>query len=195
MLGPEWRYVGRLAYIAPVAWIGYGLFAEPSITGNFYLRIVRRPMYEPTDVLDLSYSDRVGGGSHFYSLNDPSTEAVVRDAARRVSAERAHPTTIVLPVENPGMQEVRGYANLLEGNLAAAVADLRAAAAVDDDRPWVLAMVARAMRNADAIEGGDIDPVLDEIRGWRLSAGAALRLELDPDPQLPRLSGRFSVTR
>jgi len=115
VLDSGWRLSQTLAYRVPVGWVLRGLLAEDSaaLKPNFYLWVVRMPLYVPSDVISLSWSDRFGGGTHVFEPGTATTQEALRAAAAQVVAEeRASRGAVLAPpagAETMLEQEARGY--------------------------------------------------------------------------------------
>ncbi len=81
VLDDTWRLSGTLAYRVPIGWVLHGLLAEDSAASHpaFYLWMVKMPLVVPTDVIDLSWSERFGESSEAFEPTAPATqEALVQ---------------------------------------------------------------------------------------------------------------------
>jgi hypothetical protein len=134
----DWHVQGRgLAYRAPVGRFLFGVLAEGSAAkGRRHIWRLTMPLFEPSDVLDLSYSERISTvsvehqsafaeavGSAIKTL--PSTEAEMARLAE------------LTPGPNIRLGETAAYANTYLGKIDRAVAILEAAGATADDHEWV----------------------------------------------------------
>jgi hypothetical protein len=134
----DWHVQGRgLAYRAPVGRFLFGVLAEGSAAkGRRHIWRLTMPLFEPSDVLDLSYSERISTvsvehqsafaeavGSAIKTL--PSTEAEMARLAE------------LTPGPNIRLGETAAYANTYLGKIDRAVAILEAARATADDHEWV----------------------------------------------------------
>ena len=89
VLGNGWRLSQKLAYRVPMGWMLHGLLAEesPSQRPHFYVWIVRMPLFVPTDVINLSWSERLGGSSQVFEPGTAATQEALAQAARRALKE------------------------------------------------------------------------------------------------------------
>jgi thioredoxin-like negative regulator of GroEL len=97
-------------------------------------------MFEPSDTVVLTYSERIGGGSSSVEVEDQSTLAgAVVEAIRRLPSEESEMARLadLTPGPNIRLSETAAYANTYLGNVERAAAILHAAKATADDREWV----------------------------------------------------------
>lgn len=137
-----WQVQGvRLAYRAPVGRFLLGVLAEGSATkGHRYIWRLSMPLFEPGDSVDLSYSERIGGGSSTTSV-EGETElsralAAAIESSPSEDAEMARLADLS-PGPNIRLSETAAYANTYLGDTARVFAILQAAQAITDDREWI----------------------------------------------------------
>lgn len=138
----DWHVQGRgLAYRAPVGRFLFGVLAEASAAkGRRYIWRLAMPLFEPSDVVVLTYSERIGGGFSSFSVEDQTALAgAVSEAVRTLPSEEAEMDRLadLTPGPNIRMSETAAYANTYLGNVERAAAILQAAKATTDDREWV----------------------------------------------------------
>jgi hypothetical protein len=81
---------------------------SPANHPAFYLWTVRMPLVVPTDVVDLSWSERIGGSSWVFDPSVPATREAVAQAAKVVCEDAASGGVLIAPpgsAENVRMQE------------------------------------------------------------------------------------------
>jgi hypothetical protein len=183
-LGDGWKVSEKLAYRTPIGWVVYGLFAEDSsLRGpGFYLWKVRLPLFAPTDVLDLSWSDRVGGPSHVFQPGSTTTDAALRASAAEIGQEADMPMHMPVPAggtENLRMQEARGLGLIIEGDVRGALEALEPVTRYPAKYSWEREMVSRAVSTRALVDGGQTSEAVRRIEGWRADSIAALGLEAD----------------
>lgn len=181
LLGPEWDFSKRLAYRKPVGWVVRGLLEEPSDWGGFYLWDVRMPLYVPSNVLVLSWSDRVGGGTCRWEVGPDAADAITRTAKSIAAAMDADDTVLLAPqggVDNFRMQEARAYGLVLEGAVKSAIEVLGRVCRVDPRYQWQHEVLARASEIRTALIDGKVSEVLQRIGEWRTSTAAAIGVKL-----------------
>jgi len=184
-LDDAWRLSGSLAYRVPVGWVLHGLFAEDSAASppGFYIWMVRIPLYVPTDVVDLSWSERFGGSSRVFDARElPAASEAVAQAANQVNAEATTQGVLLDPpggAENVLMQEARAYGLLLEGNSGGAVEVLGRVLGYEPRYPWEEELVRRAREMRSMIENGRTATAVSQLETWRRESTSALGISLD----------------
>jgi len=139
--GHVWRVQGRrLAYRAPVGRILLGVLAEGSAAkGHRYIWRLSVPLFEPSEEVVLSYSERIGGGSSSVEVEDEAALAwAVTQAVRSLPSEESEMARLAAlsPGPNLRISETAAYANTYLGNVERATAIMCAAQASTDDREW-----------------------------------------------------------
>lgn len=119
----------------------FGVLAEGSVAkGQRYIWRLSMPLFEPSDSVDLSYSERIGGGSSTVSVEDePALARAVAAAIESSASEEAEMARLadLSPGPNIRLSETAAYANTYVGHIGRAFAILEAARATTDDREWV----------------------------------------------------------
>jgi hypothetical protein len=171
LLDSEWRLSKTLAYRVPVGWILYGLLGEGSAsTPGFYLWTVRMPLFIPSEVISLNWSDRFGGSSRIYDFDDPATSEAIRQAAAQMQAEAESKSLLLDPpggADNVRMQEARAYGLLLEANAGGATEVLGRVERYEAKYPWESALVSRAAEVRSMLQAGRTGEVLRRLEAWR----------------------------
>lgn len=179
VLGSGWRYAKTLAYRVPVGWNLHGLLAEDSAARapDFYLWVVRMPLFVPTDVIDLSWSERFGGSSRVFEPEGTEAAQAVATAAEEV-IEQSSDEALRLPppggADNVGMQEARGYALLLEGNPSGALEVLGRVLRYEPEYEWDQAIADRARQIKSMVEQNRTSDALSVLETWRSKSLTAL---------------------
>lgn len=69
--GERWEFSRSLCYRAPVGRFVFGVLGEGSgFSTGAYIWRVSMPLFVPRERVDLSYSKRIGGGTHTYEWDD-----------------------------------------------------------------------------------------------------------------------------
>jgi hypothetical protein len=181
ILDDNWRFSKLLAYWHPVSWVLHGILAERSSSGGFYLWDLRMPLYVQSSVIDLSWSERVGGGTQLWHLDAAGADAIARTEHSVAAAAQAADSVLLPPpggADNVRMQEARAYGLVLEGAVDAAVEVLGRACRYDATYPWERELVARASKNRDLLLAQRTSDVLDRLAGWRASTAQAIGVRL-----------------
>lgn len=137
-----WQVQGRgLAYRAPVGRFLLGVLVEGSATARHrYVWRLSMPLFVPSDSIDLSFSERIGGGSSTSNIADEAAFTGALAAAIESSpteeAEMARLADLT-PGPNIRLSETAAYANTYLGDTGRALAILQAARDTPDDRGWV----------------------------------------------------------
>src|ERR687896_398742 len=99
VLGDDWRTSKALTYRVPIGWVLHGLLAEDSAAHrpDFYLWIVRMPLVVPTDVVDLSWSERFGDSSRVFDPTATTTKGAIAQVAAVVADDAAAGAVVVDP--------------------------------------------------------------------------------------------------
>ena len=182
VLNGKWRFRKSLAYLVPVHWALYGLLAEESAASrpDFYLWMVRMPLVAPTDVVDLSWSERFGGSSRVFSRGSPETRDTLKEAAELVAMEASVRRTIVDPpggVDNVRMQEARAYGLLLDNNIEGAIEVLTRVLGYQPRHPWEVELARRAEGMRSLLEGGLEENAVARLEEWRSASLSSLEVE------------------
>lgn len=177
VLGDGWRFTKSLAYRVPVGWVLHGLLAEdsPANHPDFYLWMVRMPLVVPTDVIDLSWSERFGGSSRVFEPGGTSTQQALARAAELVSEQSAEP--LVDPpggADNGRMQEARAYGLLLMGNAGGAIEVLGRVLRYEPRYTWEEELVERARGMRALVESNRADEAVERLEMWRSKSLSAL---------------------
>jgi hypothetical protein len=185
LVGPlidvTWRVRRTLAYVTPVGWTLHGILGEgsPSQAG-FYLWIVRMPLFVPTDVVDLNWSDRYGGGTQTFDEIGEATQNALSEAMRSAQREAQEAALVPAPpggADNVRMQEARGYGLFLQGNSGGAIEVLGRVSRYPAKQNWEHEFVDRAHRVRSLISEGRNDEVQAQLMTWREDSLRALGID------------------
>lgn len=176
-----WAFKRTLAYLRPVGWVLCGVLIEASRDRDAgYVWSVKMPLYVPTDVVNLSWSDRVGGGSAVFEYDTPERDAAIAEAASEARARHIQQPTVALDppggTENVLMQEARAYGLLVSGDLGSAAEVLGRVLRYEAQYGWELEMKERATAVSRLLDGGRSKEALVQIREWRRATIMALGL-------------------
>jgi hypothetical protein len=131
----DWEFRGSMCYRPPVRRVLLGVLGEGSgFDKGVYLWRVSMPLFVPSDVVDLSWSERIGGGARKYDkFDEEALERAIGLAVDGLGSEeyalRAMASRETQASRNRRVHEVVGYAQLLLGDLGAARAALTRARA------------------------------------------------------------------
>jgi len=183
LLDDDWLLKDRFAHLRPVSWVVHGVLWEASASEpGFYLWRWHMPLYQPATVVDLSWSDRHGGGSRIFNVADESTRAAVAEAMTLVRAEAAETEVVIDPpggVDSVGTMEVRAYGLLLEGNHGGATEVLKRVLRHEAKYAWQEEMLQRAEFMLSTIERGCHGEALQQLTVWRTACLAALKIDAE----------------
>lgn len=179
VLDDSWRLSKALAYRVPVGWVLHGLLAEDSHANqpDFYLWVVRMPLVVPTDVIDLSWSERFGDSSRVFEPGTTSTRDALAQAAKLVSEQAAAGELLVDPpggADNVRMQEARAYGLLLSGNEGGAIEVLGRVLRYKPRYAWEQDLVQRAQTMQTLLREDRAEEAVHRLEGWRSESLTAL---------------------
>jgi len=168
----------------PARWALVGVLGEPSGFGRAtYVWTVRSPLYSPSDVLDLSYSSRVGGGAERLDDADPAAvSAAIGKAVTDIATEDEVLQTwarLSLKTANMRMFETAAYAQILTGDPRSARRTLAAArrlARGKDEPDWVRPVFDRMAQLEQLLDGKATADVMDLLDSWAAQTAAALKV-------------------
>jgi hypothetical protein len=174
-----WAFRGGLAYRRRAGWILSGVLGEGSAfdTGVF-IWAVRMPLFVPTDVVDLSWSTRVGGGSTLYHADDATIGGAVKEAL-----DATHNTGMDLLTSkhvddrNVRLLECKAYGLIILGRPDQATACLRRVAEYPSRHDWEEDLTRRASGMLQILQEGDNETALARLRDWKIATVAALGLQ------------------
>ena len=181
-LGSGWAFSKGLAYCTPVGWVAHGVLAERSGEGGFYLWAVRLPLYYPTEVVVLDWSERIGGGTKVWNTS-PEIFEVLRKEGNRIQAEtKSCGSVLLVPpggADNISMQETRAYGLVLEGHVDAAIEVLGRVLRYEPKYDWEHVMVARSRGVREQLISGAVDDVLALLSIWRSESARTVGISLE----------------
>lgn len=160
----EWRVQGRsLAYRLPVGRVLVGVLAEGSASkGRRYIWRLTIPLFEPSEVLNLSYSERVGGASHAVHVGEPAAfTAALMEAIRSLPEEEDEMARLAeLDIKsNIRASETAAYANTYLGDVERAASILESALDVPVQRDWEIQVRKRLHGFRELLRHGQADAV------------------------------------
>lgn len=178
----EWHFRGPLCYRIPVGWLLRGVLAEGSgFDQSLYVWKVAIPLFVPTDVLDLSFSHRVEGPAHRYTLDHSGNlQAVTRSALLCVDAEDEREAlariAASIPVETPNLRmlEVLAYALIIQGQGGRAKCVLHEAESRPADSDWEQEIVRRMQQVKKLVVEERTEALTRQFEQWRGESCAAL---------------------
>lgn len=181
-VGEDWQFRGSLCYRPPVHWYLLGVMGEGSgFDKGVYIWRVAMPLFVPADVIDLSWSERVGGRTRKYdNLDKQALEAGIIAAFKNLGAEEeAVEQTAAREAResrNRRVQEVVAYARILSGNLSAAREALTLAEAGATETPWEQEIVVRVEFVRRLLDQEGRAAVVDQLDRWCHQTVGALGL-------------------
>lgn len=118
--GERWEFRGSLAYRAPTGRFLSGVLGEGSAYDRgAYVWRVSMPMFVPTDVMFLTYSQRIGGGSQRYYHQAPAEfAAAVASAIKNPPSEAEEMARIIRGAKwspNSHLHEAAARCQVLQG--------------------------------------------------------------------------------
>ena len=176
-------FMQRLCYRRPVGWVLCGVLAEGSAyaeAGAFYLWDVQLPLFGPRQVLDLTFSERVGGGSKTYSVDEPDelraalSEVLARDMP---SDDEIAMRLAGGPLGNLLWAETAAYAVAHCGDAEQAQTLLTPVREYPAKYDWEREMVSRASAVAEMLDREDREAVRDALGRWRAQTLDALGIQ------------------
>lgn len=174
----SWAFRGQLCYRQPVDWVLTGVLGEGSgVHAGVYVWRVSMPLFMPSDVVDLSFSSRVGGGARFYDMDEHTAmqQAISTALAATEATELLRVIAFHQATKNPHLFEGRAYARILLGDLDAAAPDLSMAAASERQDTADRAALIRGLLGSDGTPG-----VVRQLACWRDKTCAALGIRREP---------------
>lgn len=153
----DWGCTSNLAYLRDIEWVLFGVHVERAAGGEVYLWEVAMPLYMPTEVLDLSWSERATGGSETYEFGSQRFVGALGDAASRVAARQLEAPLLLDPpggADNVRMQEARGYGLVVAGELESAVEVFGRVLQYRARFAWEIEMLERVAAARELLEQG-----------------------------------------
>jgi hypothetical protein len=181
ILDDAWRLRKTLAYLTPIKWTLHGMLGEGSASSaGFYLWVVRMPLFVPSTVVSLNWSERYGGGTQIYDEKGETTHQALTGAMRVAKDQAADRQLVPDPpggADNVRMEEVRGYGLFLKGNADAALEFLGRVARYDAQYAWEREFVSRATEMRKLISEHRHTEVTDQLTAWRSESLRVLGLD------------------
>lgn len=171
-LGPgDWGRRRELSYLRPIGWVVHGVLFERSGRRNTaYVWRVMMPLTVPVDVFDLSWSERIGGGTQTYAIGSPDADAALVTAAEQARKLHRQGLIVVDPpggVDNVRMQEARAYGLLVSGDSASAREVVARVLRYHASYDWEHEIIERAQTMQRLLDTPDPSSALDLVEGWR----------------------------
>lgn len=138
------------------------------------------PLTVPADVLDLSFSERIGGGSQSYALGSFEADAALVHAAEKArKLHRQRPVVVesLGAAVNVRMQEVRAYGLLASGQVASAREVVGEVLCHQPLYDWENEIIERAEIVQGLLETAGPASALDLVERWRAMTLEALGLD------------------
>lgn len=146
--GEHWRFRGSLCYRHPVRRFLFGVLGEGSgFDKGVYVWRVSMPLFVPAEVVILSYSYRIGGGSAKYNSADiDEFLSAVASGFRNIPTEEGELRRLIglaTDTSNVRLYETAAYSQVLLGGQTGALAKIEAATRVPVSRDWEREVVNR----------------------------------------------------
>jgi hypothetical protein len=191
IVGPQlprdecWAWLGTLSYLTSSSWVLVGLLGESSsFDRGEYLWSVRMPLFVPSNMVNLSWSSRVGGGAHkFYREDVEELEIAVRSASASLPDEEVILSAWCASPPSPNRleQEVRAYAQVLRNEDLADAADVLARIAGGATTcDWESKLVQRVRCVRALLVDKGHDAAVGQLARWRDETCTALGLRMQP---------------
>jgi hypothetical protein len=122
----RWAFRQRLCYRLPIGWMLFGVLGEGSgYSTGVYIWAVRMPLFVPSDIVDLSWSERVAPATT-YQPDSSDFGPAVRRAVQlsELPADELQPILDRRDPVNMRVVETRAYALLIQGGVAEASDEL-----------------------------------------------------------------------
>lgn len=181
--GDEWSSSGSLFYRRPLSKVIRGITMESSsMDHNVYIWCVTAPLFIPCDVLELSWSKRVGNGStRFGSSNSDELRSAVRAAVEMTALNDERALESIVAMREPRspnrrINETVGYSHFLLGNYADAIEELALASGGEISNEWEHLVVNRATKIKRSIELENYVVAVQQLEEWCDSSSSALAL-------------------
>jgi len=184
----DWQFRGSLCYRPPLHWFLFGVLGEGSgFDKGVYIWHVTMPLFIPTDVIDLSWSERIGGRARKYDNLDeeaPVTAIIAVFDALGTEEDAVEQTAArgVRESRNRRVQEVVAYARILTGDLAGAREALTLAEAGITETPWGQEIVDRVELVRRLLDQKGHPAVVDQLDRWCGHTVGALGLRRSAAP-------------
>jgi hypothetical protein len=184
----DWGFRASLSYRIPVHRVLLGVLGEgSSFDKGVYIWRVTMPMFVPSDVVDLSWSERIGGGARKYDEFDKEALAnAIATASEGLRGEEEALNEIVARYtpSSPDLRlhEVVGYAQTLLGDVAAAKEPLDRAASGEAKATWEQDIIERANLVRRLLDEKGLDEAISQLDEWSNHTAGALGLRRSPSP-------------
>ena len=139
------------------------------------------PLVVPSDVVNLSWSERMGGGSRKFRVDErDALEQAIGAAFTGLSTDDTALRQVLargMPLgANSRVNEMVGYTQVLLGDLEAAQKSLACARGGPTVQAWEQAIVDRAQLIADLLRSQGRDGAIAQLDKWRDATAGALGL-------------------
>lgn len=140
---------------------------------------VRMPMFVPSDVIDLSWSDRIG--AKLGEDDEGGISAAIRAANTDLPSDQAALSGMIARAQhalgNTRASEVDGYARLILGDVSGARAALSRAEAVKPEYDWERELQGRCQLIIGLLDAKESEAGVSQLQRWRDETAAALGLQ------------------
>lgn len=175
-----WRFRGRLCYQYPVGQILFGVLGEGSgFDSSVYVWRVTMPMFVPGDVIDLSYSERLGGGGK-KALNSPAElSATIEEALNPPLDEERELRKFIKMAQGAGARnrrvvETAAYSNVILGDIRAAYMEIDKASGLESEFEWQEEIVSRLINLKSALDRSGREGAMGLIEDQSMKTKSAL---------------------
>jgi hypothetical protein len=177
-----WEFVDSFCYRPPVRRVLLGALGEGSaFDKNFYIWRLKMPIFIPSQHVNLSWSERMGGKAHKFDADDEETvAAAIGEAIAGLGTEEDTLVEIAAKgaelSSNRRVSETVGYAHLLLGDLQAAEKALKAAEAGSTRSQWEQEIIERTQLVRRLLKNEGHDRAVRQLDLWCQETATALRL-------------------
>jgi hypothetical protein len=178
----NWEFRGSLGYRIPVHRMLLGVLGEGSgFDKGVYIWRVSMPLFVPSDVIDLAWSERIGGGARKYDKFDEHALATAITTASEGlgrEEEALHQIVARYAPASPDrrLHEVVGYAQVFLGDVIVASEALGRAAAGEARAPWEQEIIERANFVQRLLDEQGRDEAVSQLDKWSERTAVALGL-------------------
>ena len=177
----HWEFRGSLCYRAPAGRFLFGVLGEGSgFDKGVYIWRVSMPLFVPSEVMVLSFSERVGGGSKKYDDADiDELSTAIGGGLRDLPTEDGELRRVVkLAIGSPNLRllEAAAYSYVLLGDQDGAVVTIEQARRSPTRFDWEGVVVDRLSDLAKRLNEQGIDAAAREVDAQAKCTAAALGL-------------------
>ena len=180
----EWTVKGRQLFVTPLGWALRGVMSETSgFSKGTYLWRVEMPLFIPTDVVDLSWSQRIRPGM-IEDVDVAGFDWALRAAMASPAPDAEVVARIAESTDHPNTRFVlaAGCACILTNELPRALSALDSAATAPIRYEWEILTREHGHTAAEALRAGGVGAGRELLGKWRAETIRRLRLEPSQSP-------------